>query len=99
MPNHVHAVLRPTLCSEVPLERILHSWKRHTAQRINEHFGLTGHLWQAESFDRIIRDEEHLWRAIQYVGANPSKAGLASGESYTWVRPEWEALGWKFENS
>ncbi len=97
MPNHVHGIVRPLLCEEEPLERILQSWKRHTAREINRQFGLRSHLWQDESFDRIIRDEEHLWRALQYIGANPSKAGLTRDQCSTWVRPEWAMLGWKFE--
>ena len=97
MPNHVHGIVRPLVCDEEPLERILQSWKRHAARQINRHLGLTGHLWQEESFDRIIRDEEHLWRAIQYIGANPSKAGLTRDQCPAWIRPEWVRLGWKFE--
>jgi REP element-mobilizing transposase RayT len=97
MPNHVHGIARPLLCEEEPLERILQSWKRHTARLLNRQSGLTGHLWQEESFDRIIRDEEHLWRVLQYIGANPSKAGLTREQCPMWVCPEWMRLGWKFE--
>lgn len=46
--------------------------------------------------DRIIRDEEHLWRALQYIGDNPRRAGLKADACPRWVRPEWEELGWKF---
>jgi hypothetical protein len=56
-----------------------------------------GPLFQEECFDRILRDEEHLYRALQYIGRNPSKAGLRRDACPTWVRPEWEALGWRFE--
>ncbi len=96
MPNHVHAIVRPLVCDEEPLERILQSWKRHIALQINRSRGTTGMLWQEESFDRIIRDEEHLWRAIQYIGANPEKARLTRGQYLLWIRPEWEKLGWRF---
>ena len=50
-----------------------------------------GNLWQEESYDRIIR-EEHLWRAIQYIGANPSKAGLSPEHALGPVL----MLGWRF---
>jgi putative transposase len=56
-----------------------------------------GELWQEESFDRIIRDEEHLWRCIQYIGNNPGRARLPTVEWRRWIRPEWKALGWRFE--
>jgi REP element-mobilizing transposase RayT len=99
MPNHVHTIVRPLRSEDEPLERILQSWKLHTALEINRQFGLQGTLWQEESFDRIIRDEEHLYRAIQYIGANPGKAGGLDREHCPmWIRPEWEELGWKFEN-
>src|SRR5262249_23169295 len=96
-PNHVHGIVRPLLCAEEPMERIMQRWKRHTARGINRQFGLTGHLWQDESFDRILRDEEHLWRVLQYIEANPGKAGLMREQCPTWVRPEWVQLGWKLE--
>ena len=95
MPNHVHAVVRPLL--EKPLERILQSWKGYTGREINLQFRRSGTLWQEESFDRIIRDEDHLWQAIQYIGANPRKAGLTCNQCPTWLRAEWAKLGWKFE--
>jgi putative transposase len=97
MPNHVHGIVRPLLCNVYPLERILQSWKRHAALGINRHCRLIGPFWQEESFDRIIRDEDHLYRAVQYIGANPAKAGLRLNECPRWVRPEWETLGWTFE--
>jgi REP element-mobilizing transposase RayT len=96
LPNHVHVILRPLEPQTQPLETILQSWKRYTSRRINALFGVKGHLWQEESFDRIIRDEEHLWRVIQYVGQNPAKAGLAIAETCLWLRLEWERLGWIF---
>jgi hypothetical protein len=99
MPNHVHGIVRPLLCDTEPLESILQSWKRHTSLQINRHAGLVGPLWQDESFDRIIRDEEHLYRAIQYLGTNATKAGLDPKQCPRWVRPEWEKLGWKFESA
>jgi REP element-mobilizing transposase RayT len=99
MPNHVHAVVRPLQCDIEALEKILQSWKRHTSIEINRLFGLQGTLWQEESFDRIIRDEEHLYRIIQYVGANAAKAGLDRVQCPTWIRPSWEELGWKFQAS
>jgi REP element-mobilizing transposase RayT len=97
MPNHVHVVMRPLEPEEHPLESILQSWKRHTSYEINRHVGRRGTLWQEESFDRIIRDEEQLYRAIQYIGRNPTFAGLRDGEFVLWVNPEWEKLGWGFE--
>jgi putative transposase len=97
MPNHVHVIVRPLSCEVESLERILQSWKRYTSREINRRHGLRGSFWQEESFDRIIRDEEHLYRAVQYIGSNPSKARLDPKRCPRWIRPEWKSMGWKFE--
>ncbi len=97
MPNHVHAIIRPLLSDDYRLENILGGWKSYSSRRINTLLGGAGNLWQEESFDRIIRDEEHLWRTLQYVGSNPGKSGLPRESCLIWVRPCWEALGWTFE--
>ncbi len=97
MPNHVHVAVRPLRPDEHALEDIVGSWKKFTARRINESLHLSGELWQHESFDTIIRDEEHLCRVIQYIGRNSIKAGLAVSECPRWIRPQWIELGWKFE--
>lgn len=97
MPNHAHAIVRPLEPARWPLEAIVGGWKRHSSHRIHEVLGRQGRLWQEESFDRIVRDEEHLWRSLQYIGRNPIKASLRSGEFALWVSPAWEELGWTFE--
>lgn len=97
MPNHVHAVLRPLRWAEFPLESILGGWKQFSGGRINRLRGASGELWQDESYDRIVRDDEHLYRCIQYIGRNPAMAGLCADLCPRWVRPEWVKLGWTFE--
>jgi putative transposase len=133
MPNHVHAIVRPTHYQSHPLEMLLKSWKQFSAKRINAELarrtgfparhepsntGSTGParasnegmrragkpvprakptaLWQEETYDRIIRDCQHLDNCLQYIAANPRKAGLPPGSCPLWIRPEWIALGWTF---
>ena len=96
MPNHVHAVVRPLRPKEESLEDILRIWKGASASLIRTQTK-TGGLWQRESFDRIIRDEEHLYRVIQYIGRNPIRAKLKVGDFMRWINPRWEELGWRFE--
>lgn len=102
MPNHVHAIVRPLKPPAHDLEDILGSWKSYTARRINQLItdeeSDPEKLWQDESYDRIIRDEEHLWRSLQYVARNPKKAGLSNESCYLWLNPDWEKLGWRFED-
>jgi REP element-mobilizing transposase RayT len=98
MPNHAHAILRPLEPQTESLEKILQSRKRHTSREINALVGRSGMLWQEESFDRIVRDEEHLYRCIQYIGRNAKYAGLAVEDCPRWIRPSWVERGWKFDD-
>jgi putative transposase len=97
MPNHAHAIVRPLVPEAHTLEEIVGSWKKYSSRRINRALGQTGEMWQEESYDRIIRDEEHLWRTIQYIGSNPDRAGLPRSSCPLWIRPQWHDLGWRFE--
>ena len=94
MPNHVHSLLRPL--GDYGLSAILKSWKSFSGRTVNEKLGQQGKLWQAESYDRIIRDGEELHRVVQYIGKNGEKAGLGEGSFRRWVCPEWEWHGWGF---
>jgi putative transposase len=99
MPNHVHLLVRPYSDQLDPLESLEQSWKKFSSREINATLGTQGQLWQFESYDRIVRDEEHLDRCLQYIGNNPSKAGLCAGEFRRWVNPNWVHAGWDFRRS
>jgi putative transposase len=96
MPNHVHVVTKPLL--QWRLEQVLDSWKGYVAHEVNRRLKRSGIFWQEESHDRMIRDEQHLFRVIQYVGNNPRKAGLQQPNWYRWIHPEWECAGWGFRD-
>lgn len=78
MPNHVHALFVQR--ADWPLEKLLHSWKRFSARRINELLDRSGRLWQRDYFDRLVRDERHLANCVRYIRRNPEKARLPEGE-------------------
>jgi REP element-mobilizing transposase RayT len=80
MPNHVHAVVEPL--SSYTLASILHSWKSFTANQAHRLLGVGGAFWQREYYDHLIRDEQALWRFIDYVVQNPIKANLLN---WRWV--------------
>jgi REP element-mobilizing transposase RayT len=96
MPNHCHLVIRPV--GDFKLEDVTGAMKGVSARFVNEANGRTGSLWQRESFDRIIRDEEHLYRVVQYIGNNPLKARLPKDKWFRWVHPDWEKAGWGFRD-
>lgn len=97
MANHCHVTIRPF--DGIGLEDELGAIKRTTSRFINQCEGTTGSLWNQESYDRIVRDEEHLYRVVQYIGNNPFKAGLPSTQWHRWINPNWEKAGWKFEDA
>jgi DNA polymerase len=84
MPNHVHLVLTPL--EEHSLSEILHSLKSWSAQKINALLGRVGStLWQHESYDHVVRDDDELLVLRAYVRRNPAQAGMCDEESgYRW---------------
>jgi putative transposase len=84
MPNHVHVLIESF--ARYPLHGIVGGWKSVSARRANAVLRRGGVLWQADFFDRYIRDEAHYTNAVDYIEANPVKAGLVD-------RPERWPLG------
>ena len=91
MPNHVHAVIRPTTKM---LESVLNGIKASSAASILGRTGESPPLWQREYYDRLIRDGNHLWRCVQYLGWNVRKMGDAERRLRVYVRPDWVDAGW-----
>lgn len=82
MPNHVHALIQ---IMNVPLARILHSWKAFTSLEANRILQRCGRFWQVEYFDRYMRDLEHFRKTVRYIENNPVKAGLVGApENWAW---------------
>ena len=80
MPNHLHLVFRHLIQDEkkeYPITDILRNFKRYTARKCNKVLNRSGAFWQAESYDRVIRDQKELENTIRYTLNNPVKAGLA----------------------
>lgn len=86
MPSHIHSLAVPS--ENIELAEITHSIKSYTAKEANKILNRTGKFWQRESFDRYIRNHEHLIKTIDYIENNPVKAGLC--ENYT---------DWKFSSA
>ena len=81
MANHVHLLVTP----HEPVPEFMQSLKRFTAREANKILGLTGSFWQAESYDRLVRDGTEFKRIASYIEMNPVKAGLVSSpELFPW---------------
>ena len=82
MPNHVHVLVE--IANRDDLPKIVHGWKSYTANRMNEATGGSGGVWQREYYDRLIRNEEHYVRTVEYIRKN---ARVADGLSRTGCQP------------
>jgi REP element-mobilizing transposase RayT len=86
MPDHVHLLVKPN--DGIDLSRVMKGSKGVSGRKINKLRGAHGNLWQDESYDRIVRDQEELDEKLQYMLMNPVKEGL--------VEEGWEYDGWYF---
>jgi REP element-mobilizing transposase RayT len=94
MPDHVHLIFTPLIdydAMEVwSLGRIMDSIKGASAHRMNKVLGRKGRVWQAESFDHVLRTSENLDAKIEYLLENPVRRGLVGdwrGYPWLWVKP------------
>ena len=78
MPNHVHILAR-VFPNRTMLQQC-YSWKHYQAHAINQSMDVSEHFFQKESFDHLVRDDEHFWKFRSYIEDNPKKAKLNEGE-------------------
>ena len=80
MPNHVH--LLAAFDIEEGMRKQFDSWLHWTAREINRNIGKSGHFWQEEPFDHLVRSNEQYEYLRDYIRDNPSKAHLKKGEFF-----------------
>jgi putative transposase len=83
MNDHAHALVQPL--AEWALSQILHSWKSFAANRLQREFGREGAVWQDESFDRIMRNDEEYFEKFNYILTNAQRRWPDMTEAYEWV--------------
>ena len=93
MPNHVHLVIKPNPDRDnaVSLADIMKQIKGSTARSINLLLDRTGSIWYHEYYDYWVRNQEELYRIIEYIRQNPVKAKLVANAEdweYSFVNPE-----------
>lgn len=82
MNDHCHVLVQPF--DDWTLERILHTWKSFTTNRLQRAYERLRCVWQDESFDRIVRDEEEFFEKMHYLLNNPMKR-WPELKHYEWV--------------
>jgi len=80
MPNHIHMLFRLMNDS---IDRVMRSLKTFTSREANIVLGREGSFWQADYYDRSVRDDTELPRFVDYIRGNPAKAHL---ENWPWVK-------------
>ena len=94
MPDHVHLLIEPMIeraaksgnTTFFSLSKILHSIKSFTATQINKIERTNEPVWEAESFDRVIRSESDLREKFLYITRNAWDAGVRTpDQDYRWV--------------
>jgi REP element-mobilizing transposase RayT len=90
MPDHVHMIFTPLVnqgAKEVySLAEIMDAIKGASAHKINKTMGRRGRVWQAESFDHVLRSSESLEQKVQYLLENPVRRGLVGCRTeYPWL--------------
>jgi len=78
MPNHVHVLAQ--FRSEGGMKACCQNWKHYTARKINAALSQSGHFWQAESFDHLVRSPEQFEYLRAYIERNPIAARLTEGQ-------------------
>ncbi len=83
MPNHVHFLAR--FHHGQLMSKAMHSLKSFTGHEIKKlHPELEG-IWQIESYDRYIRNEEHYWNTLRYIHNNPVESRICkTAEQFRW---------------
>ena len=89
MPEHVHLLMTPMRDGDGDvfyLVDILRGIKGASARQVNQLLGSCGPVWQEESFDHVIRNQESMDDKIEYIRQNPVRRGLARvPEEYPWL--------------
>jgi REP element-mobilizing transposase RayT len=71
----------------------MHGIKGVSARLLNRSRNIKGNVWQDESFDRIIRDNNELHEKINYMHYNPVKTGLVENPDdypFRYFNKDWE---------
>jgi alanyl-tRNA synthetase/REP element-mobilizing transposase RayT len=94
MPDHVHLLFEPQIKEQDKegrsvfwsLSDILQGIKSASAHNINKLSGQSGHVWEQESMDRMLRGQSDLEEKFHYICRNPWEAGIVDAtESYQWL--------------
>ena len=74
MPSHIH-ILAGANCG-YRMEQVLLALMGWTEEKLEEQLGIEGRIWSRQYREQVIRDEEHMFAAIEFIHSDPVRAGL-----------------------
>jgi len=84
MPDHVHFFCSAELGAK-PLPKFIQAWKQWTSKRLARQRKVSGHLWQEEYFDHVLRSSESYSEKWNHVKENPVRAKLVeNSDQWSW---------------
>jgi alanyl-tRNA synthetase/REP element-mobilizing transposase RayT len=105
MPDHVHMLFEPQVKNRGDagqpefwsLTDIMQPIKSSTAHRIikmrKQNGEALSHLWEKESFDRLMRSDSDLEEKYLYIVRNPRESGLDEADGgYPWLWTRYEKM-------
>lgn len=81
MPSHIH-ILAGANCG-YRMEQVLLALMNWTEERLDAELGIEGRVWSRQYREQVIRDEEHMFAAIDFIHNDPVRAGLCT-EAEDW---------------
>jgi len=91
MPDHVHFFCLAELNAK-SLVAFMQACKQWTSKRIAPKVKLSGHIWQEEFFDHILRSSESYGQKWDYIKENPVLAKLVASSEQWPCQGEVESL-------
>lgn len=96
MPDHLHVVAQG-ISEESDLWRTIVRFKQRSSFWLHQNFSKS--CWQKDFHDRIIRNNSELTQKINYILANPVRAGLVQQwNEYPFIGPE-DITGYEVETA
>ncbi len=74
MPSHMHILVGAN--SGYRIEQVLLALMDWTEERFEEDCGTSGRVWSRQYREQVIRDEEHMFAAIEFIHNDPVRARL-----------------------
>jgi REP element-mobilizing transposase RayT len=89
MDTHYHLILEAEVAK---LSAAMHDLNGKYALLFNQRHGRRGHLFGKRFGSWVIRDDEHLRAALEYLVNNPAKAGRSAARNDRWTKVDLDQL-------